>query len=609
MTKTMSSNTSLLESDPLNQQVWEQVRVRAAASGDFLGIKTLPIVIAGITKLNERLATDYEDDGKPVFSKLSGMQRSTLIKLVSSYNNPRILKEMGMLYLGEFRLPEEAGKHFRRAQALNEADDSLEELIERADAASAAGSKEATDGVEPQQHARKRVASMIRKTGKVALSRQQLEAVSPPPGTAEDDNASSKGSGKINIDIDIESKDFPDCNDDALELAVELVRQGDVSAGLKAAKKIADRTENEDVRFVVWTEVAYACFQKGLTAEALKAYETARDAAPDILMSWFNYGLALHVTGDFEQALESYRKGDSIEPNHPKVWCNIGALYFQLDRFDAAEQALRKTVEIRPSYARAWDNLAAAMGAQNKLNETRSACQRALALRPDFPEAWFKLAMVCYHDGDLGEAEKGFRNALNHEELAPFALNYLALICADQGNLEKAEQYARDGIELDPNNPAAVSAWVEIGIGAFKADQFPRAIEALSQATKVGSESFDAWFNLGRSYEKAGDLAEARDAYAKSGEIRPESYAAYHRLGRTAMTMQDLPLAIKAYKQLAEIAPEDEVPWRRLAASLDAKGMCQLANEALLTAESLASTPDRGAANITTALGRIRELL
>ena len=124
----------------------------------------------------------------------------------------------------------------------------------------------------------------------------------------------------------------------------------------------------------------------------------------------------------------------------------------------------------------------------------------------------------------------------------------------------------------------------------------------------MDSGSFEAWFNLGRTYEMKQDMAESRDAYAKAVDCRPESYAACHRLGRVALAMRDLPLAIRAYTQLAEIAPDDEIPWRRLAAALQAKGMNKEANEAMLTAESLAGKPDRSVAHITTALDRIRGL-
>jgi tetratricopeptide (TPR) repeat protein len=605
-----------LEGDPLNPDLWFAVREAAKARGDFLSAKTLPVILTGLEHLCSSLRGQSTPD-IPTSALLTGMQRAAFKRLATSYNNPKVLKEIGMLYVTEFKLPGVGRSHLERAKELNGSDTEIDLLIKQAsDAEAKAAQRDDREdaGIERAQHAKKQVANLIRKTGKVALKAQSLADAAgtdkpPRPKAAKvlpKGAAPNRATAKIVIPAQI--LPLPESDDESVVLACKLIRDGELDQGWDVAIRLGARLTSDERKFELWTEVGLACFQTENYDHALKSYRMANDLAPTLLMSWFNYGLALQIKGRFDESLRAYLMGDSLEPNHPKVWCNIGALYFQTDQFQKSEEALRKAVEFRPSYARAWDNLAAALGAQEKLLEARYACQRAISLRSDFPESWFKLAMIHLHYNELSEAKQAYQNALTHESLAPFALNFLAIIEVRQGNLEQATRHAHKAAELDPDNESAADAWTAIGEAYLKAEHLEPAITALRTAAQANRANFSAWYNLGRAYYKGGQLAEARDAFSAAIATNPQSYAAIDRLGRVALELGDVKQAVDMARQLTHMAPESEVSWRRLAEALEHAGDTAGAKDAKRKADHYSTGTSAEASDLTGALGRLRDL-
>lgn len=62
--------------------------------------------------------------------------------------------------------------------------------------------------------------------------------------------------------------------------------------------------------------------------------------------SWWNYGVALEISGKLEQAIESYKKAKKLTPTNPKIWQILGNAYLKNANKELAFKAFEKAITI-----------------------------------------------------------------------------------------------------------------------------------------------------------------------------------------------------------------------------------------------------------------------
>jgi hypothetical protein len=118
----VSSDATPPVSAVFNPQTWADLLAAHAAKRDMFSTKTLVVILDGIDKLAE--ARDLPDS--PII--VTGLHATLFERLRSSFNNPTLLKEIGLIYLNEFHLPAVALKHFDLARQFAPKDRDLEQL-------------------------------------------------------------------------------------------------------------------------------------------------------------------------------------------------------------------------------------------------------------------------------------------------------------------------------------------------------------------------------------------------------------------------------------------------------------------------------------------------
>ncbi|MBB5018331.1 tetratricopeptide (TPR) repeat protein [Chitinivorax tropicus] len=93
------------------------------------------------------------------------------------------------------------------------------------------------------------------------------------------------------------------------------------------------------------------------------------------------------------------------------------------------------------------------------------------------------------------------------------------------------------------------------GQAAIKAEDWPRAIEAMNKVVARNPRHADAYNWLGYAYRKQGDLPNAFKHYEQALAIDPKHLGVHEYLGEAYLMANDLP---NAEKQLAEL---DKLCW------------------------------------------------
>jgi len=352
----------------MEPEVWQRLANCLRAQSDMLSTDSLEMIVDGLWELKE-LTEAAEEAGEPA-PELSPAKANLFLRLSTSYNDPRILKTIGEIYLKEWGLPGVARKHFERALFLGGPEKDLRPLLE----ASATAAAQAASN--------------------------RNEAANVP------------GEG---------AKDF-------LERAEEMMNKGELTQAGKLLRKANRHPTKPEKLGQVWGQLGLAYFERADFAQMEKAYRWAVHYGPKEMVYAFNLGLAQHTLGKIDLAEASYLLADRVRPGEAKVWCNLGSLYFETKRYAEAEAGLKKAIQARPGYARAWDNLAAALGAQDKLDEALVAVETALKLQPGYPEAYFKLGSILLARNSLDEAKRAFQRCLCISSLIEPTKRYLTII-------------------------------------------------------------------------------------------------------------------------------------------------------------------------------------
>jgi tetratricopeptide (TPR) repeat protein len=570
-----SQTIALIESSPLDPTSWEKLAEQVRDKNDPLSIKSLETIIGGLRRLeelNERAALEKAPPLRP-----SGLGQAMFVRLAKAYNSPTLLKEIGLIYLRDFNLPDVALLHFERSVALGGPEKELRPLLEAAKGAlqrqNAAVQVEGTPaaGVAVAPHAKSEAATIIRKTGKMLLPARFGHAAT----------------GKVTDPAGELNRPLPATTAECLAEAEAALKKNHLQRAEILLRKADEKPGRAVEMWQAWTNLGQAHYERGNFVDVEAAFIEALKYDEKEMASHFNVALGAHLNQKFDRAVAAYRRADEIEPRHPKVWCNLGVLFFQTDAYDKAEEALRTAVNSSPEYARAWDNLAAALGAQDKLEEAIEACRRAVALRPEYPEAYFKLGVIYFTNGRLEQAGDEFRRAAALPELTAYCEAFLAMIQARLDRPEAAEVSARKAAEIDPKCDLLWMAWNDLGLAWFARKEYGAAAKTYAEATRLKPDEAEAWFNLGVSHHQAGDVRTAREAYQRSVELKEGMAAAWHNLGLICADDNELPAAMTAFRQETRWEPDNIQGWRELGSVLGKLGRDEESGEARARAKEL----------------------
>jgi tetratricopeptide (TPR) repeat protein len=584
-------------SPALDPQTWVDLLTVHALKSDVFSARTLMVIHDGVEKLARTLAVP----GHGIV--ITGVHVSLFERLQRSFNNPHLLREAGVAYLEQFRMPDVAMRHFDLAGQFAPADRDIEQLQVAAALAIAreVTVKSAHSGIDEAQSPRHEVDEVLRKTSKlshVVEARTQLDESTDELGRKQED---LRKTAKLH--------EAPPANYEGVLIRAQgFLAHADFAracASLDEAKRAGAPKEELQA---IYAQVGLAAFDRGKMEAALEAFLRVRDLGPEGVEGWFNCGLVYQKMGRLDDALASYHQALEIAPDNPKTWCNLSSVWFEKGDPAESEKAARKCLQLKVDYARAWDNLASALGALNRLPEAANACQQAIRIQPALHSAWFKFGVINYQLDNMVMAAEAFGMAQENPAFHDYVLYYFCMVEARRGELEAAMEKLQEARAAGPDNELESAAVKEIAAAYTKAGDYQRAADLFSQTTKKHPNDFSAWLALGTALHRAGKQAGAREAYLRATELRPENPLAWHNLGLLASDQNKHEEARHYFQREVELAPEDAKAWYDLGVALEKLGRDDEAGEAFAHAEGLVKSLSRRSSDLSAALSIVRRL-
>ena len=183
----------------------------------------------------------------------------------------------------------------------------------------------------------------------------------------------------------------------------------------------------------------------GKHREAVAAFSTALELAPELAQAHVNLITAYAALGDPRNAEDHFRRAVELNPHLAEAHYNLGVLMIAQDRPPEAVAAFRRAIDINPLYADAHNNLGYLLAREHKPEEAMRHLRAALDSSPDHRDAHFNLAQTLQALARHQEAIEHFRRAATvDDDKRPTLLYYLADAYARTGATDEAIRYATE---------------------------------------------------------------------------------------------------------------------------------------------------------------------
>lgn len=221
---------------------------------------------------------------------------------------------------------------------------------------------------------------------------------------------------------------------------------------------------------------------------------------------------------------------------------------------DAAVEQFNLVIQQHPQHAGAYRYLGLAYGQKNLWAEAIQVLQKAVSFQADDVQSLKNLGVAYLKQDHFAEAVQVLEQALQYAPNDSKAKSYYELASKKHAEQQRQEQLSEEGFddlqdfappdESDSSPPQSAGAskpvkevrqdplyaLLDQGVECLDNGQYKAAIDAFSEAIRLGPGSPNGYFGLGMVYEKRGDWGEAIDAYEKALELDPDDSAARESL-------------------------------------------------------------------------------
>ena len=258
------------------------------------------------------------------------------------------------------------------------------------------------------------------------------------------------------------------------------------------------------------------------------------------------------ANGEPALAEESLRDAVKADPKNPTVRIELAEFLMQVNRFPAAVAILEETVLEAPTNFDARLALTRAYLGARAFPLAKIAADDLKQVAPQRGVGWYLGGLAELSQGHLDEAQSQFEGGLKVEPKAIDLIAALVRLDVSRQRMPAAFERANATVADQPQNPIAHNMLGELYLASRN---YPKAIEELTVASKLGPKLWLPYRNLALAQIQSGDVKQAtqtyetaRTALGLNPSVAIELAVLYERQNR----VED---AIKLYETLHERSP------------------------------------------------------
>jgi tetratricopeptide (TPR) repeat protein len=197
----------------------------------------------------------------------------------------------------------------------------------------------------------------------------------------------------------------------------------------------------------------------GRYPEAITSFRAAADRVPTIACPTqaciaYNLGNCFRLSGQMADAIAAFRTALQWAPDHAEAHNNLALLLDESGNLTEALAHLETAVRLAPGYGEAWVNLCKIADALKNYPLAQMAGEQAIRLAPENPRSWFGLALTYNRLGRDEEALTFYRKSLDLDATAIESWDNLGQTYQLLGQIQDAEAAYSQTIQRQPDYAA-----------------------------------------------------------------------------------------------------------------------------------------------------------
>jgi predicted Zn-dependent protease len=268
------------------------------------------------------------------------------------------------------------------------------------------------------------------------------------------------------------------------------------------------------------------------------------------------------ANGEPALAEESLRDAVKADPKNPTVRIELAEFLMQVNRFPAAVAILEETVLEAPTNFDARQALARAYLGARAFSLAKVAADDLKLVAPKRAVGWYLGGLAELSQNHLDEAQSQFEGGLRVEPKAIDLIAALVRLDVSRDRLPAAFARANATVVAQPQNPIAHNMLGELYLASRN---YPKAIEELTVASRLGPKLWLPYRNLALAQIESGDLKEATRTYENARAalgLNPSLVVDLAVLYERQNRVED---AIRLYEKLHDRSPRLELVANNLA--------------------------------------------
>ena len=280
----------------------------------------------------------------------------------------------------------------------------------------------------------------------------------------------------------------------------------------------------------------------------------------------YQKGLSYYKQQQYQKAIEEFEKIVEAHSDYEDGFRILGDSYLKVKDYDHAVEAFQNAVRLKGDHYTSHYGLALAYFNAGRYAETISALQEgeSYARSPRHQYELYRTRGSAYYNlrdferaiADLGKATALQRG--NPKDILQLGISYYHV-----ENYSEAERLLRQAVALDPSALAATEYLARLryreAIEAIETQDYPKAVELLSDYVDQNPTDGEASFNLALAQLFAGNLSAAEREFAKTTRLMSENWEAYDRLGYIDELQGDYPGSLENYQKAHDLNPDSSI--------------------------------------------------
>ncbi|RQM25183.1 hypothetical protein B5M09_000762 [Aphanomyces astaci] len=235
-------------------------------------------------------------------------------------------------------------------------------------------------------------------------------------------------------------------------------------------------------------------------------------------------GNALYKQKQFPEAIAAYEEALSKDPTNMSYLSNLAAVYLELKDYDQCIVQCKKAVEVGREYRADYSLIA---------------------------KAYVRIATAYIKQGETEENLTNAIDAFEHAQVEHRTKEVEAKVKDAQKKLKKAKELAY--LDVDKGLEAK-----NLGNDYFKAANFPKAVEAYSEAIKRDPTNAVYYANRAAALTKLTSFPDAKADCEKALSLDPTYVKAYSRMGAIQFFMKEYHKAMESYQKGLDLDPTNQ---------------------------------------------------